>query len=78
MTRQKKELLRKIDTIDDFITVDTQLAYGCVPPGAYDGLYKEKDALYEELARLMHYGSAMEMFNDERGTTAFEISPSDI
>lgn len=67
MTRQKKEILKKIDEIDEFITVDEQLSCGCAPAGAYDGLYQQQWELYEELAKLQHYPDAMTMMYDTRG-----------
>ena len=72
MNRQKKELVKQIREIETWIMTDTELAYGCVPPGAYDRLYAEIDRLQEALARLMHYPSAMEMLCDERGRISEE------
>lgn len=36
MTRQKKEIIKKIDQIHMWICVDEELGYGMDPPGAYD------------------------------------------
>lgn len=66
MNRQKKELLKQIRELEDWIVADTELGCGFAPPGAYDKAYREIDRLQEELAHLMHYQSAMEMFCDER------------
>ena len=67
MTRQKKELLRKIDDIYAFIGADEELGCGFAPAGFYEPLEQEANALYEELAHLRHYGSSMEMMMDLRG-----------
>ena len=67
MTRQKKELIKKIDEIHEFIEVDSELGCGFAPEGAYDDLYQEADRLYEELAHLRHYADGMEMMYDTRG-----------
>ena len=69
MTRQKKELLKKIEQLETWIAADEELGYGFAPPGAYDDVYKEIYQLQEKLAQLMHYESAEEMFFDERGQT---------
>lgn len=65
MTRQKKEILRPIQEIDDFIAVDTELGCGFTPVDAYAELEQEKWNLLEKLAQLSHYNSAMEMLCDE-------------
>lgn len=67
MTRQKKELIKKIDEIQEFIEVDTELGCGFAPPDFYQDLYEESDKLYEELAHLRHYKDGMEMMMDQRG-----------
>jgi len=67
MTRQKKEIIKKIDEIDEFIHVDEQLGCGFAPAGFYDDLLDQQWDLYEELARLSHYPDAMTMMNDTRG-----------
>jgi hypothetical protein len=42
MTRQKKELIRAIQQIDEFIAVDTELGCGFAPADAYADLEKER------------------------------------
>ncbi len=69
MTRQKKELLKKIEEIDISIQIDIQLGFGYDPPGAHDSMYDKMDRLRKELAHLRHYESAQEMYMDERGKT---------
>ena len=67
MTRQKKELVRKIDEIENFIAADESLGCGFAPAGFYEPLEKEAWELREELARLSGYKDAMEMMHDGRG-----------
>ena len=52
MTRQKKELHKKIQAIEDFIAVDTELGCGFAPAGFYETLYAEINGLQEQLASL--------------------------
>ena len=66
MTRQKKELIRKITEIENFIRVDEELGCGFAPAGFYDPLYEKIYALQEELARLSHYECFAAMATDDR------------
>lgn len=66
MTRQKKEIIRRIDEIEAFIHADEELGCGFAPAGFYDPLYEQIYALEGELARLSHYGSVEEMYMDDR------------
>jgi len=66
MTRQKKEILKKIDEIETWIAVDEELGCGFAPANAYAELEKEIYKLQEELAHLQHYTSVEEMFFDSR------------
>ena len=67
MTRQKKELIKRIDEIENFIAADEQLGAGFAPAGFYEPLEKQAWDLREELARLSGYENAMEMMMDTRG-----------
>lgn len=67
MTRQKKEIMKKIDEIEMEIAVDQQLSFGMAPAEAYDKAYQQIWELNEELARLRHYPDAWQMINDNRG-----------
>ena len=67
MTRQKKEIVKKIDEMERWIAVDEELGCGFAPAGAYDEMYKEIYQLREELARLQHYASVEDMLYDTRG-----------
>ena len=75
MTRQKKEILRAIQEIDDFIAVDMELGCGFAPKDYYSDLEERRWNLLEALARLSHYSSVTEMFNDERGTCHDDTLP---
>ena len=55
MTREKKELLKKIKELETWIAVDTELGCGFAPPSAYDKMYEEIYALQKKLAHLRHY-----------------------
>ena len=70
MTREKKELLKKIEEMETWIAVDIELGCGFAPPGAYDGMYQEIYRLQEKLAHLRHYKTVEDMMYDERGTLA--------
>ncbi len=67
MTRQKKEILKKIEEMDNWIAADIKLGCGFGNPETYTEMNEEMDRLYEQLAHLRHYNSAEEMFFDERG-----------
>lgn len=67
MTRQKKEIIKKVDEIYRFIAADEELGCGFAPAGFYAPLEAQADALYEELAHLRHYPDAMAMMMDPRG-----------
>lgn len=72
MTRQKKEIIRKIEEIYKWIAVDEELGCGMAPAGAYDSLYQEIAELDEELAHLMHFESANEMFFNPRRNNVYK------
>lgn len=60
MTRQKKEIKKKIEEIRIFIEVDTELGCKYAPASFYDPLYNEIQRLEEELAHLSHFATAAE------------------
>lgn len=70
MTRQKKEIGRKMDEIENFIRVDEELGCGFAPADAYDSMYEQIWELGEELARLSHFDSYMDYLMDSRGLDA--------
>ena len=67
MTRQKKEIIKKIMEIEAFIEADMELGCGFAPADFYEPLEQESAELYEELAHLRHYKDGMEMMYDTRG-----------
>ena len=67
MTRQKKEIMKKIEEAQIAIEVDRELGCGFAPANAYEETEKYIWGLYEELARLSHYDSVEAMFYDTRG-----------
>lgn len=71
MTRQKREIMRKMEEIENFIRVDEELGCGFAPAGFYDELEEQIWNLGEELARLSHYESYMDYLMDDRGLQAF-------
>ena len=75
MTRQKKEILRKIEEIDSFIGADMALGCGFAPAHFYDELYEEIHQLEEQLAKLRHYTDLDAMMNDPRGCIPYEEDP---
>ena len=52
MTRQKKEIFRKIENLERGIMADKAMGYGFAPTGAYDETEREIERLREELARI--------------------------
>ena len=75
MTRQKKEILKKIDDLRIWIAVDEELGCGFAPADAYLETYEEIDRLERELAGLRHYDGVEEMYNDARGCGSTEELP---
>ena len=71
MTRQKKEIIRKMSEINEFIAVDEWFGCGFAPAGFYDELEEKLWSLGEELARLSHFGSYIEYLMDDRSLQAF-------
>lgn len=57
MTRQKKEIIKKMDEIRNFIYADTELGCGFAPAGAYDDLYDQLYDLQTELSQLRGFES---------------------
>lgn len=67
MTRQKKEIIKRIEYLNEMIEVDMALGCGMAPAGAYDDTYEEISRLYDELAHLRGYADGTEMMYDTRG-----------
>ena len=70
MTREKREILKRIDELQQEMTIDKQLSFGCAPEGAYDFFYEAIDALQEKLAHLCHHDSYVDMVMDPRWLAA--------
>lgn len=70
MTRQKKEIVKKIQEIENWIACDEGMGCGFAPANSYDPLYEQIHKMQEELARLRHYGSVEEMYHDDRPVLA--------
>ncbi len=66
MTRQKKEIIKKINDLYTWMAADEELGCGFAPPNAYAETEQEIYRLQEELAHLQHYANAEEMFYDTR------------
>jgi len=66
MTRQKKEIIKKIDRIQTGIEMDELMGCG-LPPAVYEAREQEIYGLLEQLARLQHYASVEDMLYDTRG-----------
>ena len=65
MTREKKEILKKIEQIEVAIQVDQELGCGMAPAGAYDSMYAEIARLWKKLANLRGYETAEAMWHAE-------------
>ncbi len=66
MTRQKKEIAKKIDRLETGIEMDELMGCG-LPPAVYEAREREIYSLLEQLARLQHYASVEDMLSDTRG-----------
>lgn len=66
MTREKKELIKKLEEIDQHIDAEIELGCGFTPDWFLEKLYALKDPILEKLAKLSHYNSVNEMLYDER------------
>lgn len=64
MTRQKKELWKKISQMEQFIEAESRLGCGF---GTNNDLHDEIYRMEAELANLSHYNSIEEMYFDNRG-----------
>lgn len=66
MTRQKKELIKKIEEIDFQIWAEEKLGCGFAPAEAFEPYYEKIHKLEEQLAHLRGYRDSMEMYMDTR------------
>lgn len=69
MTRQKRELRRKIDALQTSINLAG--AFGCYPPAEwYEDIYIEMEELLEKLANLSHFSTLDRYLWDYHGELA--------
>lgn len=67
MTRQKKELVKKIEEINGIIAAEEEMGCGFTPADWFKPLEEQIYKLQEQLAKLSHYNSVEEMLFDCRG-----------
>ena len=60
MTRQKKEILKKIQELEYEINMDYALSFNNVPDHAHDDIYDEIFYLWEEFAQLSGFSCRWE------------------
>lgn len=70
MTRQKKELWKKIDHLQDIINAETELGCGFTPADWFEPIYEQMEEIYEELANLSHFSTIERYMYDQRGELA--------
>ena len=66
MTRQKKEIIKKVECVQLGMEMDDLMGCG-LPPAVYEAREQEIYGLWEQLARLQHYTSVEDMLYDTRG-----------
>lgn len=76
MTRQKREIIKRIDWLSGMMEADMELGCGFAPAGAYESTEREINTLYEQLAHLRHYPDGMAMMMDERGMVPYYADDS--
>lgn len=67
MTRQKKELVKKIEEIEMFMRAEEEMGCGFTPVDWFKPLEEQIYKLQEQLAKLSHYNSVEDMLYDNRG-----------
>ena len=70
MTRQKKELHKKIDQLQAIIQAESELGCGFTPADWFEEIYIEMEKLYEELAHLSHFSTLDRYIWDHQGELA--------
>lgn len=66
MTRQKKEIIKKVERVQLGMEMDDLMGCG-LPTAVCETREKEIYTLWEQLARLQHYASVEDMLYDTRG-----------
>lgn len=67
MTRQKKELEKQIEQIEQYIAAEEEMGCGFTPVDWFRPLEEQIWKIQEQLAKLRHYSSVEEMLWDNRG-----------
>lgn len=67
MTREKKEILKKIEYLDRMKEIELEVGCGFFVDEIMDNFWKQEEPLFERLRILRHYDSIDSMFFDERG-----------
>lgn len=68
MTREKKEILKKLDEIDRAMAIEEEMGCGFTPASYFEEMeQKYSYPLLERLSVLQHYNSVEEMMYDIRG-----------
>ena len=75
MTRQKKEIIKKIAELDREIANDEAFSFGIHPSNAYEKLEKMIADLQEELAHLSHFETYIDYVMDPRWHVGMEELP---
>lgn len=70
MTRQKKELHKKIDKLQTIINIESELGCGFTPADWFEAIYEQMEELYEELAHLSHFSTMDRYIFDKAGELA--------
>lgn len=71
MTRQKKEIIKKIDEASRFFDAEYEMGCGFGTEAIAEVEERTLAPLYEELARLRHYETVNAMFYDPRGDEGY-------
>ena len=66
MTRQKKEIIKKVERVQLGMEMDDLMGCG-LPTAVHETREKEIYTLWEQLARLQHYTNVEDLLHDTRG-----------
>lgn len=67
MTREKREIIRRIDDLQFEMEIESQLNFGNLPEDGFEPYMREIHSLEERLSKLRHYDSVEDMYFDTRG-----------
>ena len=77
MTREKKEILKKIEEFNIAMSIEDEMGCGFTPASYFEMM--EREYLYplqERLSKLQHYDSVDDMLHDYRGCGAYLADPN--